>query len=298
MLNLNQLRIFYEVARTRSVVRAAEKLFISQPAVSTGLKKLQHQYGISLFTKEGRNLSLTKDGEQLLEISERIFSSELEAESLLHSLRSPQSITLNIGLVTLYERSGLVDLISKFQTINNKIKLSIHSGNSRSLIEQLLLKQIDMAIASNVTSARFKNCFFYKKHRIYLIVPKGHRLYSEKLFSPADIQGERVVLKEPGSAVRAGVDSYLKKNGLSIDVFAEFSNFDSMLEVMLKNKCIAFFPDDIISHVNMSSDLFSILDTDQSPIEFSTYFYIRNIATYPENYQKYMAEIIDYIAKI
>ena len=299
MLNINQLRIFYEVARTKSVVRAAEKLFISQPAISNGLKKFQQQYGISLFIKEGRNLVLSSAGQQLYDISKKIFSSEKEAEDLLSSLGTPNNITLDIGLVTLYERTGLAELIEKFKEINSKIKLSVHSGNSRSLLEHLVSGEIDLAIASNnyVIGSVLGLSYYYKTHQIYLIVPKGHSLFTKKYFYPAMIRGEKVLLKETGSAMRATIDRYLHDNNIDMEVFAEFSNFDAMLDVMLRNNCVAFFPDAIISSLALDESMFSILEPKPHQIEFSTYLYLRKLSSYPENHKKYINDIIKYFDK-
>ena len=294
MLNFNLLRVFYAVARTRSVVRAAEKLYISQPAVSSGLKKLQQRYGISLFAKEGRNLVLTKDGEQLLDIAEKIFAAEKEAEHFLASLENPQNITIHLGLVTLYERSGVPDIIEQFKSVNKKITLSIHSGNSKSLTQRLLSHEIDMAISSDVANIKFENTFFYKKHRIFLVVPEGHRLFGKRVFDPEALQNENVLLKEVGSAVRANVDNYIRSNNIRLNVFSELSNFDSMLDIMQNDNCIAFFPDDIVSHLHLGEEGFSVLEPRQ-PIEFSTYIYLRKVSSYPESIKKYLTEIIGHL---
>src|SRR4030042_7194475 len=96
-LNLNQLKAFYYAATCGSISRAAEKLYISQPAVSMQIKALEEQHGVQLFIRKKKRLELTKPGKDLYELVERIFSLVGEAERLLAHYSGPDPDVLRIG---------------------------------------------------------------------------------------------------------------------------------------------------------------------------------------------------------
>ena len=285
------------VAHTHNVVHAAENLYISQPAVSAALKKFQNELGFSLFIKYKRNLVLTEEGKKILEFADKIFSIEKDIDSYIHMTREKASTSIQLGLVTLYERSLATDILDKIRVIDSSITVSIHSGNSKLLLEKILNNEIDIAIAGDIKSYLELNKFFYKKHQIFLVVPKGHRLFRHKTFLPEDIQDESIVMKELGSAVRNRVSLYLEEYHININVFSELSNFDSILDIILKNNCISFFPDDIVSHLIQDKSLFHVLSPSDSPLYFSTYLYTRRLASYPMNMQPIIKKITDTLKK-
>ena len=114
-LNLNQLKAFYFAANCGSISRAAEELFISQPAVSMQIKGLEDQYGIRLFIRrEKKRLELTEPGKKLYQVAEKIFPMVREAEELL--LQESELVThvLKIGSTKTLVRYFLEQYISRF----------------------------------------------------------------------------------------------------------------------------------------------------------------------------------------
>ncbi len=291
MINFRLLRVFHTVAHTHSVVQAAERLFISQPAVSSTLKKLQQELGIELFKRSGRNLILTHDGESVLQITDQIFLLEKKIEKISES--AGQTVALRLGMVALYERTVVADIVERLQKIAPGVNISIHSGNTRSLLEEITNGNIDIALAGEGQRSTDVRRLFYRRHEIYLIVPQGHRLFYQKQFSPHDIDGENFVLKEKGSSVRTQVNSFMKKFGIAGNVISELSNFDSMLNIMLEHSCISFFPDAVINEILGNRNDFATLSTSCDSIGFSTYVYLQPLSSYPPN----LRDIIDRISE-
>jgi len=269
MLSLNFLRVFNVVVEQKSVIRASEKLFISQPAVSAALKKFQAEIDIRLFHKAGRTLALTEQGAMLYELTKRMFETEQEIEDLVRSLNSKEKHVIHLGLVTIYERFGVEDILHDFAKIDKNISVSIHSGNSARVVEMLGNKRWDMGIAGNVTQDNRLRYDFYRSHEVFLVAPKGHRLYGKREFSAADINGERVVLKEPGSSVRATLDAFFSRDKVRIIPVMELSNIDSILSLAETENCITFLPD--LSIVGLDKKRFSKAGLKGEALSFSTY---------------------------
>lgn len=281
MLNLNLLRIFHTVAKHRNVNSAAELLFISQPAVSNGLKRFQEEIELELFEKKGRHLVLTPVGEALYELTAQLFNTENDIEQFFSEIKNKRSGVIRLGLATLYERYAMVDLMSKFDTSNSNITISVTSGNSRKLIKRLRANKVDIAIAGDIDVDKNMMKKFLKKHQIFLVAPKGHRLYGRKFFELEDLTGESMVLKEEGSSVRRMVDMYLAENDVTFSTTAELSNLDSILEVTIKEECLTFLPDLACCQIQSHNFPFSISSPVNGEISFSIFMVTLKEDDYP-----------------
>lgn len=271
MLNLNLLRVFHEVAEKRGVARAAATLFVSQPAVSNALKRLQQDNGVNLFYKVGRNLTLTEQGQQLYALTTQLFSLEEKIENFLCGAKSKSEASIRIGLATIYERFGVPEIKKYFAEISNDIAISVCSGNSRALLKRFEEHAVDMAIVGDIIQEPHFNYRFYKKHHIYLVVPKGHRLYGKSEFSHTDLRGERMVFKEVGSSVRKAVDAYQETFRINPVVIMELSNIDAIFHLIMQEKCLTLLPDLSISLQDNTKKAFSIARCTDMDLGFSTH---------------------------
>ena len=273
MLNLHLLRIFHAVAHHQSVIHAATSLHITQPAVSNAIKKLQHEYEVSLFYKNGRHLKLTEEGINLYTFSQQIFDIAQRADSYLMQLKSNAPKNIRIGLPTLYERYFADKILNIFHEIDSSVTVSIISGNSNSLIQILLQGDIDIAISSRQTLEHRLKSVFFKKHNVYLFAPQGHPLYGKKTFKAKDLDRQRIISKERGSAIRNTVDPYLNKYNVQIDSVVELSNLDSILDIATKEQCLSFFPETHQSMEDCTIDQKSLLIAQEGSLYFDALFY-------------------------
>ena len=295
MLALNLLRVFHIVAQTQSVVKASKAMFISQPAVSNALKKLQKDLDIRLFRKSGRILVLTEHGEALYEKTGRLFEVESEIEAFLAEIQANARKNIHVGLVTIYERSGLARIMQYFSEIDPSISVSIRSGNSRAIVEMLQNNSIDMGISGNVVIDASLHYKPYTKHEILLVVPRGHSLYGRESFNVDDIERERMVLKEIGSSVRHTIDKFFAKFAVSPNAIVELSNLDSILSLTARENCITFLPDWFVAEKLSGDDSFSIARSAQEEISFSTYVVWRKDGANSESIRRFVGQFCDLV---
>ena len=278
MISLHSLRVFNAVVEQKSVVLAAEKLFISQPAVSVSLKKLQDEIHVRLFHKSGRNLVVTEQGNMLYSLTKKLFGVEKEIEELVSKLNSQESQSIHVGLVTLYERFGSEEILHKFSGLDKNLSVVVHSGNSAAIMEMLGRNTLDIGIVGNITGDINLVTTHYRQHEIFLVAPKGHRLFGKKNFLASDIHNERVVLKELGSSVRNTVDNFLQRYEVKTIPVMELSNIDAILSLVETEQCITFLPD--LSVAALPNEKFSKARFQPEKLSFPIY-----IATYkPEHY--------------
>ncbi len=271
MLNLNMLRIFHAVAEHNSVVGAADSLFISQPAVSNAIKKMQNEYEVSLFYREGRHLRLTDEGRNLYKFSQQIFDISRQAETYLKQLKSNQFTHLRLGLVSLYERYFVDNMVNIFHEIDSNLSVSIVSGNSKNVQKMLLRGDVDIAINAILKPSKSSRNIFYKRHRVFVYAPKNHIFYGKKTINAHELNNQKMIYKEEGSAVRQASDIYIEKYAIKPNSIIELSNFDAIMDLANKENCLCFLPE-IWGEFKDDRDAKSFLEAEEGDLFFDVYF--------------------------
>jgi len=237
-LNLNQLRAFYFAAHCRSISRAAEELFISQPAVSMQIRALEDHYGIRLFIRKKKRLELTESGKKLYEVAERIFRSVGEAEELLLQESDLVTYVLKIGSTKTLVRYYLGRFIARFRETFPKIQIQIDEGSSAKMVQSVLENRNDLAITGRVPyDPRLKIIPFIQDELVLLAAP-GHPLCRKKVISIDDLRGENFILREEGSGVRRVIEQMFKTRGIVPSAVIETGNVDFIKELVRLGKGI------------------------------------------------------------
>ena len=144
--NLSLYQIFYVTARHGNISHAAKELFISQPAISKSIRKLEEALQVPLFTRSSRGVALTEDGKLLYEqVQEAFRSIDLAEETLRH--RHALGISqLRIGVSTTLCRYILLPYLQRFIQEYPHVKVTIHCQSSYQTIELLENRQIDLGL--------------------------------------------------------------------------------------------------------------------------------------------------------
>ena len=125
MINFNQLRVFYQVAENLNLTRAADKLFISQPAVTAQMKRFEDSCNLKLLKKRGRKIYLTEEGKTLHEYARRIFAYEREVEDVIEDMRKLKRGYLQLGTTKTYARYFMPFLMTRFHDAYPYVKKGI-----------------------------------------------------------------------------------------------------------------------------------------------------------------------------
>ena len=150
-VNLNSLKIFLEVASSKSFLDASNKLFISQPAISKSMSKLEEELDTQLFYRANKGVSLTPSGEILYEYLQKINDLFLSCQRVLISINDVEQGRIIIGVQSHIVRNYLMDKISAFRKRHPKIVIELIDMSTNFLIERLE-QTLARNIARNVTS--------------------------------------------------------------------------------------------------------------------------------------------------
>ena len=240
MINLNQLRAFYQAARHMNFSTAARKLFITQPAVTAQVKLFEDYLELKLFKKKGGKLYLTDEGKTIYEYAQKLFEYEREIERAVEEIKQLGRGTLRLGTARTYARHFMPFLISHFRECYPHIKIRLDEGSSQDMIQSLLDLRNELAVVAN-TKEPADICFTsFSQEELILILPPDHLLAKKKAVSFEELTDEPIIMKETGSGTRRLVNELFAKNGYSPKVLMEMSDAEMIKLLVQHGEGISF----------------------------------------------------------
>jgi aminoethylphosphonate catabolism LysR family transcriptional regulator len=220
------LRCFHAVAQHGSFTAAARALLIGQPSITTHVKALERRFGVELFCRHGHNVKLTDVGERLLLITQRIFSLESEAEDTLRAAGGLLMGQLRVGAIS---PEQVTPLVVGFGRRYPDVELMVSLGNTTALVESLLTFENDVVIVPRQADRRF-HAVAYTRLNLMLLVPRTHRWSQRKSVKLAELEGQRMVLREQGSATRRIFEDMLAVANVKIRPVLEIESREAVRE--------------------------------------------------------------------
>jgi len=220
-MNFHQLRVFYEVAKARNFTVAAEKLYLTQPAVTLQIQNMEAYYGIKLVEHTGRHIVLTHAGEVLFEFAEKIFDLSRLAEEAIADFRKLDKGLLKIDAVFTFADYYLPVLLEAFYKKYPGITIRIQTGNTSQIIENTLLHRNDIAFIAYKPQTNKLIAREFISDRLVGIVPLHHKFAQRESIALEELNGEPLILREQGSSPRKILDEVLKTKGVSPQIVME-----------------------------------------------------------------------------
>ncbi|HEY4373204.1 MAG TPA: LysR substrate-binding domain-containing protein [Burkholderiales bacterium] len=208
-----QLRSFYAVAREGGFTSAAGFLNVGQPTVTEQVRDLEERFGIELFFRRGKSVSLTAAGEQLYAVTKGMFGHEEEAVQLLQNLHGHQAGLLRVGAVS---PPIAIELLARVNKVHPDIKLELSLSNEDETLKHLKDFGIDIGLLARVTRDPLLHVAPYQRHPIVAMVPSDHRLAEKASITLRDLASQPLILREPASKTRQIVESAAQAEGVRL----------------------------------------------------------------------------------
>jgi DNA-binding transcriptional LysR family regulator len=223
-MNLNQLKIFYLAAKHQSFSVAAEKLNITQPAVTKGIQRLQEHYEIKFFNRFGKKMALTDAGEVLYETAEKIFEMESQAEESIRDFQQQKRGHIRIHASESFGAYYLPDIIVSFSKSNPNIRISANILPNNQVAENTAMLNNDLGFISYPVENEKLVVREVIEDLLVIIVPPDHPLAQKKLIEPQDLQGQPLIMHEKGSATEVAFTAYKQKNNVTANARLDLSS--------------------------------------------------------------------------
>jgi DNA-binding transcriptional LysR family regulator len=219
--------VFLLVAENLSFSRAAEDLFISQPAVTKHIKELESRLNIALFERKGNKIYLSKAGKLTYSYLKKIKQEYREMEYELGRLNDTFKGTLRIGASSTISQYLIPKVIAAFHKRYPKIELYLLNGNSFDMEQKLIDKEIDLALVENESSQSNIKYKDFLDDEIILVTGSNSVYSKKKSISVADFQTLPIVLREKGSGTLEVIQKSLAKQDIHIDKLNIFIHLGS-----------------------------------------------------------------------
>lgn len=203
IMNIHGLKLFYQVATTGSFTKAAEILRISQPAVSSQIKRFEHEIGVQLFKQQGRGVVLTEFGKALADKAQNLISLEHHIETFIEDYRLAKAGNLHIVATYLPANFLIPKWAAHFKAVNEHVNLMITTTNTKDAFEQLIHYKADIAIYGGGMSERPKEIEWEELYEdeLWFVVSPTHR-YAHQNITLVEMFQEPFIMREEGSSMR------------------------------------------------------------------------------------------------
>lgn len=219
-----RLKVFRAVAEQLNFHKAAEQLFLTQPAVTLQIKALESDLGVRLFDRASGRVSLTRQGSILLEYANKLVAMVSEAERKLSCKDSKVSGELSLGVSTTIAQYVLARLLRAFIADYPNIDLTLHSGNTRQIVQLLLDGKVSVGLIEGPARDRGVRSEPFMEDELVPITAVDAPMDN---LSRTEFLQSTLLIREQGSGSRQVVETALKKAGLRLKAFKKVMTLDS-----------------------------------------------------------------------
>lgn len=234
-LNYNHLRYFWAVAHEGSLTRAAERISLSQSALSVQIQKLERQVGHPLFERVGKKLVLTEAGRIALDYADTVFKAGDELMSTLQGRPAASRQVLRVGALTTLSRNFQLEFLRPLVG-RSDVELIVRSGAMRELLAQIEAHEIDVVLANSAAGRDARSPLrnhLLNEQPVSLV---GRPRLDGRLFRfPDDLRTEPVLLPSLDSDIRVAFDRVLELAGIQPIILAEVDDM-AMLRLLARER--------------------------------------------------------------
>lgn len=267
MASLDNFRlvVFRKVAEHLGFRKAAEELYLTQPAVSLQIKALEEDLGVKLFDRTGTHVELTAAGKILLRYAGQASSLLAQAEHEISALSGDHAGHLALGASTTIAQYVLPRMLSAFLKQFPRVHATLISGNTEQVVDHIKENKIALGLIEGPARSREVKADPFLRDTLVLIVPAAHELAERSSISCADLQKAPLLLRERGSGTRRVVELALEKHGIrhsSLNITMELDSSEAIKSAVEAGLGVGF-----ISHWAIAKDLrlgrsFKIIDVE------------------------------------
>lgn len=207
---LHQLRVFSKICELQSITKASEALFLTQPAVSLQLKKLQDEFEIPLTEVVGRQLYITDFGREVLKIAHDILEKVDLMESSVDQYRGVLTGKIKIASAST-GKYVIPYFLTEFMRKNPSVNISIDVTNKTKVIENLQANAIDFAMISVIPPNLALECIPLIKNELHLVGSSNYPGLPKKM-TTKNLGKYPLIFREDGSATKSVMNTFLSKN--------------------------------------------------------------------------------------
>ncbi|MFP4560490.1 MAG: LysR substrate-binding domain-containing protein [Thiohalorhabdus sp.] len=291
-VTLRQLKIFEALARNRSVTRAAEELYLTQPTASMQVKKLADAVGMPLFEQVGRQVHLTEAGRELYETCIEVFGSLGRLEMRVADMEGLRRGTLRVAVVTTAKYFA-PHVLGHFKQRYPGIDVSLKVSNRERVLERLAINEDDLYIMGQKPLEGLEiEAVPIAPNPLVVMAPHGHRLDGEQGITLERLAEEPFIAREAGSGIREVTQRLFESAGLRPNIAMELSSNEAIKHAVASGLGISVLSLHSLALEGTDGPL-NILDVEGFPLErhwYAVYPRGKKLSVIAESFLDFMVE--------
>ena len=262
-LSLRQLRVFDALAETLSHSAAADRLGITQPAVSMLIRQLEADAGLPLLIRRGRRMDLTSAGTMLLQHARAILEHARRIEETLASMQVGTHGHLHLGVVPTANYFA-PRVLMEFQRQIPGVTFKLSVGPRDDILAMLKDHRIDLAIGGHPPAEVDLEAEAFARHPHCIVCAPDHPLAAVRGVSWSDLRGEPFIFRESGSATRQFLEHLLQSQSLQVNVTMELAGNETVKQAVMDGMGISFMSAHAVQ-VELAAKRMVVLDVEGMP---------------------------------
>lgn len=259
-----QLRVFNEVARHLSFVRAAENLHLTPPAVTMQVKELEGHVGMPLFDRRGKQVSLTTTGEYMLVYARKILATIKDAEDAAARLQRAETGVLTIGFVST-AKYFLMHLLAEFRTRHPGVDIQISIGNREQLVSMLQNSEVDIAVMGRPPKELQTRAEPFAAHPHVFVSAVDHPLAQRGALSVEDLRPYDFIVREKGAGTRAAMEKFFEDTHVEPRLKIQLHSNEIIKQAVMAGLGLGFLSLHTIG-LELEHNLIRMLDVQGAPV--------------------------------
>ena len=228
-MDLQQLRVFREAAKTGGFTRASEELHLSQSTISLHMKRLEDELGTPLFLRTKRRVYLNEAGHLLLEYAERILQEVKNAEMAVRELGRMERGTIRLGSGATTVTYRLPRILAAWQRRYPQIELIVTTDSSENLAYAVHQQKLDLAVVMQPVQPAYSIDILPMLHEeLVYVISSSHPLAAKETIEPQEIRDVPFIAYLQGSAMQAELDKHFAAMEVSPRVTMEMENIEAI----------------------------------------------------------------------
>lgn len=249
-MKIAQLKYFKTACEYKSISKAAEVLYVTQPTVTIAIKNLEEEFGVSLLNHTTNKFELTKAGEYLLSQADVVLKNIDNVEKSMHNLSSRIN-TIKIGIPPMIGAFLFSKLVSDYKRVYPDVEFEITESGSLSIVEEVQQGILDLGLVAVDNDDIKREIEFIKliETEIYVAVNINHKFASKKSISLKEIGKEKIILFNKGSYQYKHLIEEFEKRKINPHIFLQSSQLVTVNQCLENNDCVAFLYHDVIPYL-------------------------------------------------
>jgi DNA-binding transcriptional LysR family regulator len=262
---LAQIEAFVTVAREGSLSRAAQQLFVTQPALTARVQGLEREVGASLFMRTSRGMRLSEAGHAFLPYAVRAIDTLADGRRQVDALERGGAGQLALGAAPAVSTYVLPLLLKRFAETHPRIEVSVKTGHSEEILAQVLAEHVDVGLVRALRHPQIESTLLYED-RLVLVVMPDHAFSAAKSIEMEALRHEQLILFDRTSSYYELTSALFRQAGITPVGVMELDNIEAAKKMIQQGFGIALLPRTAVASELAAGTLREVQIADAEPV--------------------------------